>query len=40
MISVIDVLGSLRGTRSAALRDFIALYEQALRDRGINPALF
>ena len=40
MLCVIDALGSLRGTPSAAMRDFIAVYERHLNDRGINPALF
>jgi hypothetical protein len=40
MLSVMDALGSLRGTTAALVMDLITHYERTLADRGIDPELF
>jgi hypothetical protein len=35
-----NALGSLRGTTTPLVLDFIAHYEQILADRGIDPEFF
>ena len=40
VLSVINALGSLRGTATPVVLDFVAHYEQILADRGIDPAFF
>jgi hypothetical protein len=40
VLSVMNALGSLRGTATPVVLDFIAHYEQTLADRGIDPEFF
>jgi hypothetical protein len=40
VLSVMNALGSLRGTATPVVLDFIAHYEQILADRGIDPEFF
>jgi hypothetical protein len=40
VLSVMNALGSLRGTTASAVMDFLNQYERTLRDRGIDPELF
>jgi len=40
ILSVMNALGSLRGTATPIVLDFIAHYERTLADAGINPELF
>ena len=40
ILSVMNALGSLRGTVTSVVLDFIAHYERTLADAGINPAFF
>jgi hypothetical protein len=40
VLSVMNALGSLRGTAAPLVLDFIAHYEQILVDRGIDPEFF
>lgn len=40
MLSVMNALGSLRGTTVSAVMGFINHYERVLMDRGIDPGLF
>jgi hypothetical protein len=39
-LSVMNALGSLRGTAAPLVLDFIAHYEQILAERGIDPGFF
>jgi len=40
ILSVMNALGSLRGTVTPLVLDFVAHYERALADAGINPSFF
>ena len=40
VLSIMNALGSLRGTAAPPVMDFIIHYERVLADRGIDPALF
>jgi len=40
VLSVMNALGSVRGTTAALVIDFIAHYERILTDRGIDPGRF
>ena len=40
VLSVMNALGSLRGTAASLVLNFIAHYEQILVDRGIDPEFF
>ncbi len=40
VLSVMNALGSLRGTATSLVLDFIAHYEQILANRGIDPEFF
>jgi hypothetical protein len=40
VLSVMNALGSLRGTATPLVLNFIAHYEQILADRGIDPEFF
>jgi len=40
VLSVMNALGSLRGTAAPLVLDFIAHYEQILAERGIDPGFF
>jgi len=40
VLSVMNALGSLRGTAASPVLGFITHYERALMDRGIEPGLF
>ncbi len=40
VLSVMNALGSLRGTAVPLMLDFIALYEQILADHGVDPEFF
>lgn len=40
ILSVMNALGSLRGTATPIVLDFIAHYERTLADAGVNPASF
>jgi len=40
ILSVMNALGSLRGTATPLVLDFIAHYERILADRSIDPAFF
>ena len=40
VLSIINALGSLRGTAAPLVMDFIIHYERVLADRGIDAGLF
>jgi hypothetical protein len=40
VLSVMNAVGSLRGTTAALIMNFITHYERILADRGIDPGLF
>ena len=40
VLSIMNALGSLRGTVAPPVMDFIIHYERVLADRGIDPGLF
>jgi hypothetical protein len=40
LLSVMNALGSLRGTAASPVLGFLTRYEQALMDRGIDPGLY
>jgi hypothetical protein len=40
VLSIMNALGSLRGTVAPPVMDFIIHYERVLSDRGIDPGLF
>ncbi len=40
ILSVMNALGSLRGSTASTVVDFLGQYERALVDRGIDPGLF
>jgi hypothetical protein len=40
VLSIMNALGSVRGTVAPPVMDFIIHYERVLADRGIDPGLF
>ena len=40
VLSVMNAVGSLRGTTAALIMNFITHYERILEDRGIDPGFF